>query len=287
MTPIILPDNYNYIGVFLTLRCNLNCSYCINHFNSLSSTEELSSNTWLEGLSRIQTRQDLPITFQGGEPTIHAGFYPIILGLYKMGKHMDLLTNGTFDLREFCHFISPDLFIRDAKYACIRFSFHQKTNHALAYKVWTMQNSGYNVGVWGVDHPGDDSKDRNKEMRDICRWLNIDYREKEFLGESGGHLYGTYKYPDACSKKFKRRVWCKPSELLINPAGYIFRCHADLYANRDYIGHILDDEIKFPGFMECKNYGYCNPCDVKLKTNRLQESGYCAVEIRGKEVIIT
>ena len=79
-------------------------------------------------------------------------------------------------------------------------------------------------------------------------------------------------------------MWCRPSELLINPAGYIFKCHADLYANRNFIGHILDDEIKFPAFTECENFGHCNPCDVKLKTDRFQQHGYCAVEIKGEGV---
>lgn len=32
MKPIKVPDTYNYIGIFLTFGCNLNCSYCINHF---------------------------------------------------------------------------------------------------------------------------------------------------------------------------------------------------------------------------------------------------------------
>jgi hypothetical protein len=117
-------------------------------------------------------------------------------------------------------------------------------------------------------------------MKHLCNCLNIDFREKEFLSSEDG----TYKYPEAISKKERKHVWCKTNELLIGPSGHIFKCHADLYANRDWIGHILDEDI--PGFIfrECNNYGYCNPCDTKLKTNRLQEFGYCAVEIKGEGV---
>ncbi len=32
-------------------------------------------------------------------------------------------------------------------------------------------------------------------------------------------------------------------------------------------------------FRECDVFGHCNPCDVKLKTNRFQEFGHTSVEI--------
>lgn len=278
MKQIDVPTNYNYIGVFLTLRCNLNCGYCINRFSGCSSCDEMNTDGWIEGLSRIKTRQDLPISLQGGEPTIHPGFYKIVDGLYKKNKHLDLLTNGMFDVREFCHYIGAEVFMREAKYASLRFSFHSKTNLGLATKIWMMQNSGYEVGVWAIDHPL--NKFGNDQMKERCKWLNIDYREKEFLGYYGGQLRGTYKYPDAIEYHGKKKVWCKPSEMLINPAGYIFKCHGDLYANRNYLGHILDKEVVFPGYTECEHYGTCNPCDIKLKTNRFQESGHCAVDIK-------
>jgi len=202
---------------------------------------------------------------------------------------MDLLTNGLFDIREFCYHISPEVFKREAKYASIRFSFHEGTNFVLADKVWALQNSGYEVGIWGVNHPHGHIKMRNKEMKKRCKWLNLDYREKEFLGQLPleDKLHGTYKYPDAVNaKKRLEKVWCKPSELLINPSGYIYRCHADLYACRNYIGHILDPDVNFDiGFKECENYGTCNPCDIKLKTDRFQEEGHCSVQIKGKGVV--
>lgn len=274
MTPIVLPDYCNYVGVFLTLRCNMNCSYCINKYGVTSPADDLSTAGWVEGLSRIQTRQDLPITLSGGEPTLHPGFYDIVDALYIKKKHMDLLTNGTFDLLDFCDRIDPKVFKRDAKYASIRFSYHKDTHPmALATKVWAMRNSGYEVGIWGFSGRGD-------EMANICTGLNIDFRTKELLSAKEG----TYRYPDAIGKDTGKQVWCRTTELLVNPAGYIFRCHADLYANRDFIGHILDKEVKFPVFRECNNYGQCNPCDIKLKFDRFQEGGHCAVEIKGKGV---
>ena len=69
--------------------------------------------------------------------------------------------------------------------------------------------------------------------------------------------------------------------LIIGPDGHVFRCHADLYEGREAIGHLLDKEVPLPGeFRECGFFGFCNPCDIKVKTNRFQEFGHTSVEIR-------
>jgi len=81
LSKIVLPSSYNYIGVFLTLRCNLACDYCINHFGEMHQYDELSGEEWVKGLTRIQTRTDLPLSLQGGEPTLHEDFYEIVSGL--------------------------------------------------------------------------------------------------------------------------------------------------------------------------------------------------------------
>ena len=66
LKPIILPGRYNYIGVFLMLRCTLGCSYCINPYDALDRREhQLDAEQWLHGLNRLTTRDDLPITLQG------------------------------------------------------------------------------------------------------------------------------------------------------------------------------------------------------------------------------
>lgn len=281
MKELTLPPQVNYIAAFLTLRCNLNCSYCINKQGDFAVPSEMKAEDWINGLSRLGTRPDLPISIQGGEPTIHSDFYQIVNVLHlQHRKHLDLLTNGMFDLRDFCTQIPTGVFKRNAKYASIRFSYHSKMSPiALAMKVWEMQNRGYEVGIWGLDN----SPQLNKPMRHLCSCLNLDFREKEFLSNETG----TYRYPNAVGGKEKKHVWCKTSELLIGPSGHVFKCHADLYSNRNWIGHILEDTLPDYIYRECDSYGSCNPCDVKLKTNRLQEPGYCAVDIKGEGVTVT
>ena len=141
---------------------------------------------------------------------------------------------------------------------------------SLVNKVLDMKYRSYQVGIWGLDN------NDNEFIKFLCGMTGIDFRFKEYLDAT----HGTYKYQGAVDGQTKKDVYCKTTELLIAPDGYIFRCHSDLYAHRNPIGHILDEDIPSFDFRTCDNYGRCNPCDVKLKTNRHQEFGHCSVEIK-------
>lgn len=280
LSQLYLPASLNYIGVFLTLDCNLHCSYCINRFGELTSTHRImSGDEWLQGLNRIVSRSDLPLTLQGGEPTLHPDFYQIVNGI-KPDLQIDVLTNLEIVPERFMSVISPERLKRDAPYASIRVSYHPEAMRieSLARKVLAFQEAGYSIGIWGVSHPG-----WEKEIwmaLDHCAGLGIDFRTKEFLGEHNGVMHGVLSYPDACDRGARKVVQCRTTELIIGPGGEIYRCHGDLYEGREAVGHLLDPDFTIePGFRSCSNYGFCNPCDVKLKTNRFQAYGHTSVEI--------
>jgi MoaA/NifB/PqqE/SkfB family radical SAM enzyme len=270
---IIIPKEYNYIGVFLTFACNLKCHYCINREKgSKPNYKALTGAAWVEALNRIQTRTDLPITLQGGEPTLHPDFYQIVNGVHKW-INIDLLTNCQFDVEEFTRCLPLSRLKRDAPYASIRVSYHPSTMSLsnTIDKVGYLKELGYSIGVWIVDYPGDKLIKRYKEAFTDA---GIDCRLKEYLD---GKEHGTYKYMDMQGKK---DVLCRPSELLIAPDGSVYRCHGDLYGNRKPIGNILDEHFEpARDFLQCKKVA-CNSCDIKVKTDRFQKYGHCAVEIK-------
>lgn len=275
-----MPASLNYIGVFLTLDCNLQCSYCINRFGELiSSSRIMSGKEWVQGLNRIVSRSDLPITLQGGEPTLHPDFYAIVNGI-RPDLHIDVLTNLEVDIDRFMAGIPPERVKRDSPYASIRVSYHPETMNIelLAAKVLQLQSSGYSIGIWAVLHP--EWEENVKRAGLYCTGLGIDFRTKEFLGEHEGVMQGVLSYPDACDRGTRKQVKCRTTELIVGPGGEVFRCHADLYEGREAVGHILDPDFAIDsGFSNCSNYGHCNPCDIKLKTNRFQEFGHTTVEI--------
>lgn len=281
MNPINLSKNFNYVAAFLTFACQLRCPYCINHHGGdLVKGRRMTGDDWISGINRLTLPPDLPVTLQGGEPTVHKDFYEIVDGI-RPDIHIDLLTNLEFDVIEFSNRVAPTRMKREAPYASIRVSYHRgqsKFTEQLG-KVVFLAKKGYSIGVWAIDHP-----DYHEELLEAQRlsWAQgVDFRLKEFLGPHKGEVHGTYRYSDAVNSHSLRYCECKTSELLIAPDGNIFRCHSDLYANRIPVGHIHNRENPLIGRdLPCAVYGKCNSCDIKNKTNRFQEGGHSSVIIR-------
>lgn len=280
LKPLILPNTYNYFAAFLTFACNLRCSYCINHFEHRIIKRKLTiGKDWVRALNRVISREDLPVTLQGGEPSLHPDFIYIINNL-KPQLHIDILTNLGFDLKGFIRKVDPERIKRESPYASIRVSYHpeQMKIDELIKRVLMLLDKGFSVGIWAVMHPVYEKTILEAQIR--CKKLGIDFRLKEFMGEYKKKLFGTYKYEEACLKKDKKKVLCKTTELLIDCEANVFRCHADLYAGINNLGSLLDpDFIIEDKFRDCVNFGHCNPCDIKVKTNRFQKFGHTSVEI--------
>jgi len=278
----------NYVAFFLTLACNLNCSYCINHHGSKvkpvrKGYVHMGGDEWVSAANRLALRSDLPLTLQGGEPTLHKDFFKIVNDV-KPEIKMDLMTNMMFDVEAFIRHVPVWRFTREAPYAAIRVSYHPGQNDVedLIDKTVRMQQAGFRVGVYGIEHPDPQIRGHILQVRDRFLALGLDFRLKEFLGEHDGVMYGTFKFDGCVDGRATKTCDCRTSEIIVDSAGYVYRCHADLYGSRNPIGHILDDHFtadSIDEFRSCSNYGSCNPCDVKVKTNRFQVFGHTSVEI--------
>lgn len=281
MNEIELPSTFNYVAAFLTFSCQLRCPYCINHHGGdLVKGRRMTGVEWVAGINRLTLPPDLPVTLQGGEPTVHKDFYEIVAGI-KPELNIDLLTNLEFDVVEFARKVSPERMKRKAPYASIRVSYHkgQSDFTSQLQKAVYLRSKGYSIGVWAVDHPEYHLETLEAQKR--AKVQGIDFRLKEFLGPYGGTEYGTMRYNDAVNAHLLRYCECRTSELLISPSGQIHRCHSDLYSARFPIGSILSDTLPLVGQdLPCAVMGRCNSCDIKNKTNRFQEPGHSSVQIR-------
>ncbi len=284
---INLESHHTYIAFFLSLGCNLDCSYCINLHNSGSryaqaKRKELSYLDWIKAANKLELRDDLPLTLQGGEPTLLKGFNIFVKEVNPNIK-MDLLTNMMFDVDKFVKEVPMERFTRDAPYASIRVSYHPGQNNIddLIYKTQKMEDHGFRVGLFGIELPDSQLNEHIFEVQNKCLKLGIDFRTKEFLGEFENKLYGKFKYKDSVSSELKY-CQCKTSELLVDPNGYVYKCHSDLYIGRNPYANILDNDFSadmIDEYRDCNFYGDCNPCDVKIKTNRFQQDGHTSVDI--------
>jgi hypothetical protein len=278
---ILLPERYSYIEAYLTLRCNFNCSYCINDHTGVSrNRNELSAKEWCLGINNICTNGK-PITLGGGEPTIHKEFYDIVNGLNDSVK-IDLLSNGSFNVDEFMDKISPERFTitNEDMYKSIRFSYHPSITdpEKIVNKTKNLIDKGYNAGIFGINHPN--NLIHNINMTEKCSKAGVFFFVRDFLGYYDDRLYGYYKYYSALNGN-KKKCKCKTEEMLIDPSGNVYRCHRDLYDNSGEIGNILNMAFQITDeFIPCGNYGLCNPCDVKLKMSPDLLTSKCAVEIQ-------
>lgn len=288
-----IPPEYKYISAFLTMRCNLNCSFCINSFDkskefNRTRFKEMSGEEWVKALNRIDSRQDVPISFSGGEPFLHPDFIYIINHL-KPELKIDILTNlqwGDFGIQKFIDEVNPERIKRDSPYPSIRVSYHpeqMQNGETLVKNVKKLQDAGFSIGIYSVLYPSPEQLSAINQMQFRCKDLGIDFRLKEFLGEYQGQLFGDYsKYPGAVNSAELKNCLCKTSELLIAPDGKVYRCHRDLYHEENSIGSLTDSDFQIENkFRVCDKFGECNPCDVKVKTNYKQQLGHTSVEIRG------
>lgn len=295
MEKIKIPSTYNYIATFLTMDCNLSCSFCLNAFDkqfNRKNYEELSGAEWVAALNKIESRPEVPITFCGGEPSLHKDFIPIINNV-KKDLNIDILTNlywGKKGIEDFVSKVDPKRFDRGAPYASIRTSYHpeQMGNGELLVKnAKTLKENGFNVGIWSVLYPSPEQLSAITQMQFRCKDAGIEFRVKDYVGDYKGEYYGDYsKYEGATDSAIFKRCDCKISELLIAPNGNVHKCHRDLYANELEIGNITDANFHLEDkFRTCENYGQCHPCDVKVKTNYKQEIGHTSVEIKNLKEI--
>ena len=221
------------------------------------------------------------LTLGGGEPTLYRDFY-LLLDLLRPDISIDLLTNLTFDLDEFLRRTRPGRFnrCRLPAYKSIRVSYHvEKMDPSeLLARVLRLQGAGYNIGIFGINHPH--NIEANMRMAEMACANRVFFFVKDFLGELDGRLFGHFNYPEALHGGVPRAARCRTHEILVGPGGSIYRCHRDLYQAENPVGRITDPDLTFSeDFRPCVNFGYCNPCDIKLKTNRYLQMGHCSVEI--------
>ena len=165
-------------------------------------------------------------------------------------------------------------------YKAIRVSYHPERHDPvqLLDRVENLQGLGYNVGLFGINHP--ENVSWNVAMTELARQRKVFFFVKDFLGDYQGQMFGYYKYPEGLDGKPKS-AQCRSKELLVAPDGLVYRCHRDLYKGEGEIADIRTlKEEDLHQFRSCSNYGKCNPCDLKSKTNRFLQAGNCQVEIK-------
>lgn len=294
--PRTIPSNFNsYWAVFLTLRCNLNCDYCIQKIEPEAAKralgyKEVSGNKWVLALTSIQNRtkkrflrpaKKKKIAIIGGEPTIHPGFFELINGLDKNWS-ITVTTNldsPVFsDVKKFLKNIKPKGRLK------FHASLHPKHTDVRLFieRVTALRRGGLNIRrLFMVAHP--EMVDKIPQYERIFEDKGLSLEVQRFMGFYNDKLYplnndsssvhyhfddgiADYeKYRKAFSLTSKKKIWCRLNRVLFAPDGDIYNCHYKVYTKSDErYGNIFDQDFKSnipTDYFLCDDYGYCNPCE--------------------------
>lgn len=82
--------------IFLTLTklCNHRCNYCFQG-EKHGQKEEISTETWKDVLYQASEMGIQGVTFSGGEPLLHPGFFELLEYANSLGMFIKVNTNGT------------------------------------------------------------------------------------------------------------------------------------------------------------------------------------------------
>ncbi len=274
-----------YWAAFLTFNCTGNCKYCIQLLSKdefMDAKLEYARTTikpeeWVTFYNSLQRFKRQQLSLIGGEPTMYNGFFDVVNGLE--GYYRTVTTN----LCAPCFEDIPGKFdanIQSEKKEMIRIntSFHPKliSVDEFSNRVHQLRDLGYMVDqIAMVDHPTSNFQYYCTEF--VKRGLAI--APQTFLGKANDillphpefniatnhneHGIDNYDlYEEGFSCKSKSKVLCMTRRFLVAPNGNIFRCHYHAYSNSSPVGSIFDGVLPSSSdYIECKDYGYCNPCD--------------------------
>lgn len=247
------------IHIYLTLRCNYNCPYCVDNYNKEDfdgyGYKLRSAIEWSNKINSL--RRD--VIFTGGEPFLykHEGLDLIdLINRIKNEIHIDVYTNLGIDIREkLTRLNRPVNFM-------ISFHPYEANPDIFFSNVDAIAvNPNINFTVHAVDaddnmnHPNIELLIREMTKRRIH--VTVD-KDQGFEGSE---------------RKFRLNAICSRKIVLLAPDGTRFQCVGKLTRRADHLENIFVENLREDlSIVSCLEYGYCAPCDW-LGETKIQVTG--------------
>jgi organic radical activating enzyme len=232
------------VRAYLTLRCNLNCEFCVNTYIDgdlkLHDYQLLSPAQWI----RIFNSLGRDIVITGGEPFLYPGLDEIILGVSPK-LDITIYSNLKVPLKE-------DISWLRRKGLAMYLSYHPSYGDDAVFiknlrllKQYKVPFTIHAINIIGREKLEKMCADK---LRGEVPPIIIDKDQRKLFESS--------------SKKFKKRVRCQRRIILIAPDGYRYQCVSRMVRRVAPLENLLTES--FSGecrTADCGDYGYCAPCD--------------------------
>ena len=235
--------------VYITLRCNLHCSYCsdgLAYDQSEMEYPRLTGEQWIEVIDALPGNS---LIFTGGEPTLHPELPLIInsvrqpdISLYtnlacNVGKLLDSLTKP---VRFFTSFHPNNLGVTVAKSVA---ALDLLKEHPMCREI---------VSHHIINHSSNGSADEIKAFSN--EFSRAGYTLLRYDDQFDVNVYGA----DMCNFKVTKTVRCTVDRIIIAPDGKRYFCVSKMI--RQTRDGAIPLETPLPS-MICDEYGLCSPCD--------------------------
>jgi organic radical activating enzyme len=241
-----------HLNIYLTLKCNLRCPYCVNKEAPWDKTTEygvLSATEWL----RIIQRENRHVSLTGGEPTLYQDFYELANEI-PPNLVLWVYSNMTFDPNEFAERVHRPVYflcsihpsMKDIRQAinCVNSLIRHKRFSGIVHLLETPENKPTLAAF--ADLSAEFTKTRNWRVQ-----VDPDQRLSS----------------PRCMKDVRRSVICANRCAIIAPDGCRYPCVTRMIMREGALENLRNERLHtLRPAVNCRHWGFCTPCDGALDT---------------------
>lgn len=232
------------VRAYLTLRCNLNCEFCVNNHvdggKNLTNYSLLKASEWI----RIFNTLGRDVVITGGEPFLYKELRDVV---QRVNQNLEITIYSNLTVP-----IKGDALWLKRKGLSIYGSYHPlySDNNAFLENIKRLKELKVKFSIHAIDVMG------KEKLEQLCKENLGDEIPDITIDEDQREIY------DCASKASRKKVRCNRKMILIAPDGNRYQCVSRMARRVEPFENLVNESFtKASRTVICNDYGYCAPCD--------------------------